>query len=47
MPEMCMPMMDGDCNVHCPATCHPDDMICQGGSDGNGEMGYMLSVAKL
>ena len=37
MPDMCMPEMNGDCWEHCPAACHPDDIVCTGGIDGNGE----------
>ena len=38
MPDMCMPMMDGDCTVHCPAACMAEDMICPGGRNWEGEM---------
>ena len=41
-PESCMPMMNGECNVHCPAACHPEDIICSSGFDGNGEIGIRM-----
>ena len=35
-PEYCMPEMDGDCRAHCHTECGPEEMICPGGNDWDG-----------
>ena len=37
MPNICVPEMDGDCMVYCPATCRPGDIVCTNGFDKDGE----------
>ena len=42
--EFCMQLMNGDCPAHCPASCAPEDMICPGGSDWNGNLNYFIGL---
>ena len=30
-----------DCAAHCPATCGEDEMMCSGGTDDNGQNGFV------
>ena len=39
MPDLCMPMNDGECPSMCPVTCSAEEMLCPGPMDTNGCMG--------
>ena len=39
MPDLCMPMNDGECPSMCPVSCNAEEMLCPGPMDANGCMG--------